>query len=59
MSDTQTEWTLVEVKRRWIPEWVFGLLCCVGPRRWMLWQPFRSILFERVSGDKPKVEPHV
>lgn len=40
-------WQLIEVKRSWIPDWLFAFLCW-GPRRWMLIQPFRWMLFERV-----------
>jgi hypothetical protein len=44
---------LIERKRTWIPEWLFRLLCFGRPgswmRRWMLIQPFRWILFTKVS----------
>lgn len=49
------DWTCVEELRPQIPEWFFGLLCALsGPpgaitRRWMLWQPFRSVLFRKVE----------
>lgn len=50
------QWQLVEVKRSWVPEWLFRWLCiasdCVlwwvrKPRGWMLVQPFRWMLFRK------------
>lgn len=41
------DWQLVEIKRDWIPESVFRFLCCLGPRGWMLVQPFRWVLFRK------------
>jgi hypothetical protein len=38
---------LVEVKREWVPEWLFSALFWPG-RRWMLRQPFRWMLFKKV-----------
>lgn len=44
-------WQIVEIKRDWIPEWLFAILCIAsGPRRWRRWmlvQPFRWILFRK------------
>lgn len=47
-----TDWELIEERRWWIPSWVFALLC-LGPRRWMLRQPFRWVLFQKVPLPTP------
>lgn len=48
------DWRLVEELRPSIPSWFYGLLCRLsGPpdsRRWMLRQPFRTILFRKAKG---------
>jgi len=50
MSD---DYRLTEELRPQIPEWFFGVLCWSGPpgswrRRWMLWPPFRQMLFRKL-----------
>lgn len=47
---SQCQWQLVEVKRSLVPSWLFTFLCW-GPRGWMLRQPFRWMLFRKVTED--------
>lgn len=44
----EKQWVLAERLRPCIPERVFHVLCFF-PRGWMLIQPFRWMLFEKVT----------
>jgi hypothetical protein len=48
MSYHKCEWEPIERLRFWIPEHVFSFLC-LFPRGWMLVQPFRWLLFKKVT----------
>jgi hypothetical protein len=50
-----TEWSLVMVKRRWVPHWLYGLFCPTlatkQPFRWLLNVKPGPFINYRVNGE--------